>query len=231
MAAAAQKKTRKGSPATASPRVVSVAGEPTGRFAQVLLETREAGLSIEPFEITEDLVLQPPSRARVKAMEQASAAYLLAQTSAVALVGSQGAAPTDDDERAVWAKKRQEELSNAYALADEAEQAFNEALFGDADVYQRVCEFFEDRPGWQRQAFENAVNQQFRRLPKDGTCQACGQVVDENAGESEGESSGSSSTSGTSSTVTSPQNSTEPTPATGSAVSDPGPSSSSTPSV
>ena len=228
-AASPQKKARKGSPAAASPRVVAAAGEPTGRFAQVLAETRAAGLAIEPFEITEDLVLYPPNQARQKQLQEASAAYILAQAVAVELIRVQSPVPEDHDEKIRWAQTQQEALRNAYEQAEKAEQAFNEALFGGPDMYQRVCEFFADRPEWERMAFESAVNEQFRRLPKDGCCQACGQVVDQQAGESEGESSGLSSISGTSSKTTSPSNSTEPMPETGSAESGPGPSSSTTP--
>lgn len=227
--AAAPKKARKGSPAAASPRVVTAGGEPTGRFAQVLAETREAGLAIEPFEITEDLVLYPPTKARQKQLQEASAAYILAQAVAVELIKVQAPVPDDDDEKVRWAQTQQEALRNAYEQAEKAEQAYNEALFGGAETYQRVQEFFADRPEWEQRAFENAVNEQFRQLPKDGLCQACGQVVDQNEGESEGESSGSSSTTGTSSTTTSPSNS-ESTPETGSEEPGPGPSSSTTPS-
>lgn len=228
--APAAKKAAKGSPRAASPRVVTAGGEPTGRFAQVLAETREAGLAIDDFEITADLVLTPPTEARQKALEESSAAYLLAQSVAVDLIRTQGAAPDDPDKRTRWAQTQQEALRNATKAAEDAERAFNVALFGGEDVYQQVQEFFADRPDWERKAFESAVNQQFRRLPKDGKCQACGHQVDERLGESEGESSGLSSTTGTSSKTTSPSNSTEPTPETGSAESAPGPSSSTTPS-
>jgi hypothetical protein len=230
MAAASPKKARKGSPAVASPRVVSAAGEPVGRFAQVLAETRAAGMAIEPFEITADLVLYPPTEARTKQMQESSAAYLMAQAVAVRLVQTQADPPDDEEERIRWAQTQQEALTNAYETSRAAEQKFNEALFGGPEMYQRVCEFFEDRPEWERKAFENAVNEQFRQLPKDGVCQSCGQMVDPSQGESEGESSGLSSTSGPSSKTTSPSNSTEPTPETGSAESAPGPSSSATPS-
>ncbi|MHA0288268.1 hypothetical protein ACXYX3_17685 [Mycobacterium sp. C3-094] len=229
--AAAQKKAAKGSPRAASPRVVTAGGEPVGRFAQVLAETRSAGLAIEQFEITDDLVLFPPNKARQRQLEQASAAYILAQSVAVDLIRTQGEPPEDQDERIRWAQTQQEALRNAYETAEKAEQAFNEALFGGPEVYQRVNEYFDPRPEWERQAFENAINEQFRRLPKNGCCQACGQVVDQHEGESEGESSGLSSTSGTSSKTTSPSSSTEPTLETGSEDSVPGPSSSTTPSA
>lgn len=197
--AAKPKKAMKSSPARA-PRVVSVFGEPVGRFEQVLAETRAAGMAIEPFEVTEDLVLYPPTPSRVKALDQYSAAHLMGQAAALNCVRDGGTT---------------EELNAIYAQIEDAETAYNEALFGGADIYQQINEFFADRPDWERKAFENAVKNQFLRIPIDGCCQACGQVVDPKAPSGETESSGSSSTTGMSSSPTSPDTSTEPTPETG----------------
>lgn len=228
-----KKATKGSSPAAsrASVHAVTVGGEPTGAFARVLMETRAAGMAIDPFEVTEDLVLQPPTESQTKLIEHYSAAYLLAQGSALQLLRSQGAAPDDSEERITWAQQRNAELDMARQVAEEAEQKFNEALFGGSEQYQRVNEYFADRPGWQRQAFVDAVNQQFRRLPKDGACRVCGNVVDEHAGESNDESSGGSSDSGSSSRETSSSTATESTPVTGSEVPAPGHSSSTTPTA
>ena len=253
----AAKKAAKGSLRTATPRVVAVGGEPTGRFAQVLAETRRAGLAVDEFDITEDLTLYPPNESRMKALEQYSAAYLLAQSSALSLLRTQGdppaipepkgEPPTDPEQhkawaaawdeelkaayerRNSWALAQQESLRAAYEQANAAEQAFNEALYGGPGVLQEVEEYFADRPDWEKKAFSQAINEQFRRLPHDGRCTACGSEVDQQAGESVGEFSGGSSTSGSSSKGTSPSTSTEPTPETGSEDSAPGPSSSPTP--
>lgn len=237
MAAASPKKkspaTKGSSPAASRARTVrpvSVGGEPTGAFARVLAETRAAGMAIDPFEITEDLVLQPPTETQTKLIEHYSAAYLLAQGSALQLLRSQGAAPDSHDERVTWAQQRNAELDQARLVAEEAEQRFNEQLFGGPEMYQRVQEYFVGRPAWEKQAFIDAVNRQFRRLPQDGKCAVCGNEVDAHAGESTGESSGGSSDSGKSSRETSPSTSTEPTPETGSAAPAPGPSSAPTPS-
>ena len=227
--AAAPKKARKGSPAAASPRVVTAGGEPVGRFAQVLAETREAGLAIEPFEITDDLVLYPPNRFRQRQIDDSSQAYIFARSVAIELMKVRAPDFEDAAEMTRWVETQKNALAEANKLASEAELSYNEALFGGPEAYQRVQEFFADRPEWEHRAFENALNEQFRQLPKDGICQACGQVVDQREGESEGESSGSSSTTGTSSTTTSPSRS-ESTPGTGSEEPDPGPSSSTTPS-
>lgn len=227
-----KKTATKGSPPAASRvRAVTAAGEPIGRFAEVLREARAAGLAIEPFQITDDLVLLPPTESQMKDLEHYSSAYLLAQASALQLLRSQGAAPDDHEARVTWAQQRNAELDAARIMAEDAEQKFNETLFGGPETYPRVNEYFASRPGWEKQAFIDAVNQQFRRLPKDGVCKACGTTVDERAGESGGESSGGSSTAGTNSTPTSPSTATEPTPSTGSEAPDPGPSSSTTQSA
>lgn len=232
--ASTAKKATKGSPVrSASPRVVSAAGEPVGRFAQVLAETRAAGLAIEPFEVTEGLTLYPPTEARTRKMDKWQASYLMAESTVASLVSTMGTPPDaveDPEGRKAWAETQQKALENAQKTAEDAEREFNAALYGDAEILQRVEEFFVDRPDWEKKAFADAVNSQFRRLPIDGKCQACHQAVDGGAaGESEGESSGGSSTSGENSTGTSPSNSTELTPATGSGGSDLGPSSSTTP--
>lgn len=187
---------------------------------------------MEPYEVCEGLVLYPPNEARKKAMDQYSAAYLLAQATAVSLIRTQTDPPSEPgEEREVWAKSQQEALRGAYRAADEAEEKFNEALFGGPDVLQRIDEFFSTRPWDERAIFEKDINEHFRRLPPDGRCMFCQSEIDSEAGESEGKSSGGSSTSGQSSRETSPTSSTEPTPATGSEENDPGPSSSDTPTT
>lgn len=235
MAQGAKKKAApQGSLAAQSPRVVAPAGEPSGRFARILHETHAAGGAMQPYEVTEGLVLYPPNEARKKAMDQYSAAYLLANASAVNLIRTQGIPPdaTEDGKaREVWAKTQQESLRNAYDAADEAEKKFNEALFGGPDVLQQVDEYFASRPWDERAIFEQDINKEFRRLPDNGVCQFCQSVIDAEAGESVGESSGGSSISGQSSKETSPIPSTESMPATGSEESDPGPSSSPTPTT
>lgn len=222
-----KKKATKGS--LGAPRVVAAPGEPTGRFAKLLAEARYKGMAIEPYEITDDLVLQPPTEDRLKALDQLSAAHLLAQAAVVDLMRTQGEPPEDHEQRMVWAQQRNAELKEAYAQCEDAVTAYNIALFGGEDEYQRVNEFFATRPEWEKRAFERDIKEQFLRLPVDDVCPACHQVVNPEAGESGAESSGSSTTSGTTSTSTSPENSAAPTSSTGSEEPEPGDSSSTTP--
>lgn len=248
MAPAARKKATKGSPVRAPRNAVSVTGEPTGRFAQILAETRAAGIGIDKFDITEELVLYPPRPHQVKAIDRTSAAHLAAQIASIRAV-QDGGPPIPDfvppapdaspetiaayaeainavrEARKGWFQQQQQEREEIHQQLEAAETAYNEALMGGTEQYERVQEFFADRGDWERQAFEHALKSQFLRLPTDGRCQLCGTVVDEEAAGKELTSSTSSSTTGMSSRPTSPTTSEELTPETGSAEPAPGPSS------
>jgi hypothetical protein len=280
----------------AGPRVAGEPGEPVGAFLEVLAKTRAAGLAIDRFEVTNDLVLEPPTEARNRKMDRTRAAYLLAQTAVLqlmqypemppepprplpdqvsaeldrlaskveALLGSDAdpvvveglrAAVTataihvrdkveaeDPDAyeqylrrfeeytrmREGYAERKQKELQAAYDQGEEALSGYNEALVGDEQVYQRVNEFFDNRPYFEREAFENGIKARFLRLPEDGKCRACGSVVDPKAPNSEQTSSTGLPTTGTSLNPISPSISAAPTPETGSAEPDAGTSSSTT---
>src|SRR4029077_5516687 len=72
--------------ATVRPHVVGEQGEPVGAFLRILSETRAAGLAIEKFDVTADLVLEPPNESATKAMDRYRAADLLAQTGVLQLM-------------------------------------------------------------------------------------------------------------------------------------------------
>lgn len=198
----AQRKAAKGSPATV------VAGEPTGRWAEVLAKTRTAGKAIEPFDLAEDLVLYPPTPKRAKAMGRAT---LAAQAAISASVNAVRFGATAEESA---------EISNTIEAADEA---YTKALIGE-DQFDAVEKFFEDKGEWERQAFVEALKQQFLRLPEhEGECPHCGHIEDEAAAGKELGSSTSSSTTGMSSRETS-QSTSESEPETG-ATTDRGTSS------
>lgn len=203
----ARKRTSKGSPVTAP-----VVGEPVGRWAKVLAEGQEIpGFAIEPFEVTDDLVLQPLTPRRASKLGAAQNAYLVALA---AMANAQRFGAT------------KEETEQIQASIDASITAYNEALFGE-DEYPRVVEYFADQPAWKQELFVTAVKQQFQRLPDDGGCKTCGHIegaaeerikelsaalaeLDKDhpaLGEPVGKDSGSSTTSsttGTSSSQTSP---------------------------
>lgn len=184
----------------AAPPALVAGGEPTGKWAEVLAKTRAEGKAIEPFEVTADLVLYPPTPARSKAM---SAATLAAQAAIAASVNAVQYGATADEVTAI--RQRMEA----------ADLAYTEALFG-ADKLPAVEAFFADKGEWERQAFIDAVKKQFLRLPEqDGVCETCGHVFDEDAAGKGDGSSTTSSTTGMSSRETSPDTSEEPEPETG----------------
>lgn len=207
----------------AGPAGSPIPGEPVGRWAQVLAEGQNTpGLAIEPFEVTDGLVLKPLTPRRARKLGAAQAAYLAALA---AQINVQRFGATGD------------EVAEIQARIDEALTAYNEALLGE-DEYRRVEAYFADQDSWKQELFLNAVKAQFLRLPDDGGCQVCGHVPDaleERVAQLEAalavidpehpalggelgkepESSTSSSTTGTSSTPTSPTSSTGSTSRTG----------------
>lgn len=179
-------------PRRRSPATLTVAGEPVGEWAKVLAETREKGKAIEPFRVTADLVLYPPTPERAKKM---SAATLAAQA-AIAAAGSaiqMGATPA--------------EVKELQKTIEEADTAYTEGLLGK-DELPLVDAFFADKGEWQRQTFIEAVKKQFLQLPDAGECPSCGRALDEDAAGKGLESSTSSSTTGVNSRETSPLSST-----------------------
>lgn len=179
-------------PRRRSPATLTVAGEPVGEWAKVLAETREKGKAIEPFRVTADLVLYPPTPERAKKM---SAATLSAQAAIAAASHAiqTGATPAEV-----------QELNETIEAAD---QAYTEGLLGEQEL-PRVDAFFADKGEWERQAFIEAVKKQFLQLPDAGECPTCGHVLDEDAAGKGPESSTSSSTTGVNSKETSQLSST-----------------------
>uniref|UniRef100_A0AAU8GNU2 Tail assembly chaperone n=1 Tax=Mycobacterium phage Farewell TaxID=3158893 RepID=A0AAU8GNU2_9CAUD len=207
MAATPKKRTAKGS------SVAAAAGEPIGKWAQVLAETREAGGVIEPFEITADLVLYPPTPARAKAM---GAAQNAAQAAIAAMFNAAkfGATP--------------EEVDRIQQTIEAADLKYTKALIGD-DEFEAVEAYFAHRGAWERDVFLTALKKQFLRLPDEEEIdfeertyqleEALREVAPDHPLLAPGkgnESSTTSSTTGMSSRPTSPENSTESTPETGS---------------
>lgn len=154
----------------------------TGKWGEITADLKPA----EPFVITvpdsdKTITVQPLTRRRRKALKAGQATYLMmgAQLSEVADMG-------DAD---------QGTISRIQGLIDEAEEAYDRALFGD--VYDELVEFFED----QQEEFWNAMykgvhDQLVNRveLPED-VCSKCGQEIP-HEGSDEGKDE-SSSTSGT----------------------------------
>lgn len=163
------------------------AGEPTGRWAEVLASTREANLDIKPFEITEGLVLYPPTPARARGMSRATAA---AQAAVAASINAAKNGAT------------QAEMDEISKQIEAADLEYTKDLVGP-DEFDAVEEFFSTRGDWERNAFINAVKNQFLRLPEDGVCRHCGQVIAPEQAGKDSQSSNTSSTTGPNSRETS----------------------------
>lgn len=189
------------------------AGEPTGRWAEVLAATREANRDIKPFEITEGLVLYPPTPMRARGM---SAATQQAQAAVAASIN------------AVRSGADQTEMDEISKRIEQADLEYTKHLVGDEKTLADVEAFFADRGDWERNAFINAVKNQFLRLPEDGVCQHCGQVIDHEQAGKDSRSSNTSSTTGMNSRETSDSTSTESEPETGAQTDSLGTSSTTT---
>lgn len=170
-----------------------------GKWARVLAESRAAGKIIEPFEVTADLVLLPPTPARAKAMSAATQSVQAAIQASL---------------MAVKAGAEEAELAAIRERIEAADLAYTKALIGE-EHFDEVESFFADQGSDVRELFFDTIKTQFLRLPDDGVCQHCGQVIDaDQAGNVDG-SSTISSTTGTSSKPTSESDSTESEPETG----------------
>lgn len=180
------------SPRRRSPATLTVAGEPVGEWAKVLAETLEKGKAIEPFRVTADIVLYPPTPARAAAMKSATLTAQAAVATAANLVQSGGS---------------QAEVEEIQKILDEADIAYTEALIGK-DELPFVDAFFADKGDWQKTAFYEAVKKHFLQLPEAGECPGCGRALDEDAAGKELGSSTSSSTTGVNSRATSQLSST-----------------------
>lgn len=193
-----------------------------GRWAQVLAEGQKTpGLAIDPFQITEDLTLQPLTPGRARALGAAQAAYFTALT---ALGNAQRFGAS------------KEEMVSIQERIDESSDAYARALYGDE--HDAVVAYFATQAAWKQELFVDALKKQFLRLPGDDGCPVCayepGELEDRveqlekalaeidpehpalggEVGKEPG-SSTSSSTTGTNSSETSPTSSTASTSGTG----------------
>lgn len=210
MTAAAKKKAPPKAVRPPANSATTEAGEPIGRWAEVLAETRASGRAIDDYEVTAKLVLHPPTPARSKALTTSQWRY---QSGLIAIANAVTKGATKAD------------LERLGKEVEEAEADYNEALYGGPEKVAAVDAHFADRATWEKEVFVDTIRAQFLRLPPDGKCPTCKQVIDaEQVGNGQG-SSTTSSTTGMSSKGTSPLSSVS-MPATGVEGPDLGPSSS-----
>jgi len=153
----------------------------TGRFGEVANDIKFA----EPYAITtvegvDDIVITPLTRRRRKKMKAAQAAYLLTGAQ-LAEAQNQGTAD-------------QGTISRIESLLEQAERAYDEALFGEC--YQEVIDYFEDLQEELWDAMYDDVHAALVNrveLPED-VCSKCGQAVEHAAGKDASSSTSSTST-------------------------------------
>ena len=150
----------------------------TGRWGEIAQEVKPA----EPFvikvpESDHEIVVPVLTRRRRKAMKASQATYLM-MGGQLAEVAREG----DPD---------QATISRIQALIEEAESAYDRALFGE--VYDEVVEFFDELPEeWWDAMYEGVHRHLVNRveIPED-TCPRCGQHIGDE-GETEGKEQSSS---------------------------------------
>lgn len=156
-----------------------------------LLELTAEYSTPEPYEVTDSIVVQPPTRTRRKAMNAAEMKmYLCSQLLMQAIHAVAAPEPEVDDDptdeqlraRVDWEVSRQtaqEKVDGLNQQHAEAEADFEKAFFGGA--YDAVMEFFEDKPAlWDK--FVPDIRSEFLpAVPDDGKCPTCGHVEDEEA--------------------------------------------------
>jgi hypothetical protein len=161
----------------------------TGRWGEIAGEINPA----EPYVLntpTKTITVAPLTRRRRKKLKNAQAAYLLA-ASQLAGVNEEDASGADI-------------VLKIEKLTEDAERAYDSALFGDAvdDIYA----YFDDLQEEFWDAFYTDIHSALvnRVELTNGVCPKCGQTVDEDAEGKEASSSTSSTDIGTKSKVTSP---------------------------
>ena len=152
----------------------------TGRFGEVASEIKLA----EPYVITKadgaTITITPLTRRRRKKLKAAQAAYLLTGAQ-LAEVQNEGTA-------------NQGTISRIEQVMDEAERAYDEALFGDAvdevyDYFENIQEEFWDA------MYADVHNALVNRVDlPDDACPRCGQTLEDSVGKEESSSTSSTDT-------------------------------------
>lgn len=180
MAAKSNPKTR---PVYSNDQIVSAAaGTQWGEAAEAVKPAIPYVIKLPDSD--EEIVVPVLTRRRRKKLKASQATYLMMGAQLGELVKD------PDPDKTV--------LNRIQALIDESEQAYDEALFGDA--YEQVVDFFEELPEeWWDAMYADVHEKLVNRVevPED-TCPRCGQHIgddDEEGGEGKGPSSSTSSSS------------------------------------
>lgn len=157
-------------------QIVSAA---TGQWGEVASEIKiPEPLVINIPESDKSLTIYPLTRRRRKALKAAQAAYMMVGAQ---LAEAQNAGDVD-----------QSVITRIESTLEEAEQAYDKALFGEQ--YDEVIEFFDDLDEAWWNGMYNSVHEKLvnRVEPPEDACPKCGRPYDED-GEGKDESSSTSS--------------------------------------
>lgn len=159
---------------------------PSGRFAQLLAEVHTP----DPYEITERLVVQPPSFRQQQEITACQGAFAVANNQLqelltarpVKVIDPETGQPRLDAEGKEVTEMQIPEvdpqiLQRINQVVEQSADRYNRALFGES--YGAVMEFFEDRPAAEWNAFYKDIQNEFLPLPEDGKCPTCGHLHDE----------------------------------------------------
>lgn len=177
------------------------------RLARLHAETNDP----EPYPVTDDIIVYPPTRTRHREMGDAEMSlFLLTGLRAQAVDRSTDPAPALPEN-----PSEEQRVEHAVALADwqlqndsiegklaeindkiaESTADYERAFFGDA--YDDIIDFFEDKPALWDKFVADIKSEFLPSAPADGKCPTCGRVEDEEAAERAPKSSTSSTTTGT----------------------------------
>jgi hypothetical protein len=172
---------KKAAPRQPAKRVVPATpmfGVPAGR----LLELQQETSLPQPYVVTDTIVITPPTKTR---------ADKIRESQMVVMIYSQLL------NEALQRSVTEDEMNGLTKYIREAEQAYNEAFFGDQ--FDNVVAFFATQDDQLWKAFEVDIQKRFfPNQPVDGKCGTCGHVLDEDAAGKAPTSSPSSNTGGTS---------------------------------
>lgn len=138
--------------------IKTAAGEPVGHWAKVLTDTRAKGKAVDPFQVTEDLVIDPPTPERARQMQ----AGTMSVQAAIAAAAN-----------AVRTGATQDELDTIQKQIDAGDTVYLEGLVGK-DKLPLIDAFFADRGDWEKKLFFEAVKKQFLQLPDDDDEESAG---------------------------------------------------------
>jgi hypothetical protein len=158
---------------------------PAGRFAELMRDVHVP----DPYVITEDLRVDPPSRNQMAQIQAAQASFAIANSQLQSMLepvkqeklGDDGKPEVDDQGEKVYIEVLPEidpaHLEQIQSITQGASERYNRALFGDA--YGQVIEYFDRKPVQVWNAFYVDIQNEFMPVPEDGRCPTCGHVEDQ----------------------------------------------------